>query len=301
MGAQAISHSDPTQAAARLAQRIDWLGFALCVPADWEIVRHSTNPERGVLAFVDRRQERLGVSWTACPKAPDLARLVEDFQRADGSEPCATPWQRSDGARGFASHGEQGPVVRAVRYDATQARLLELTLSARGLAAPEVLMHRLLDGLVASEPGHFALSAFGLCVSGPCELSLASASVRAMDARIGLSVGASSRVLLRRLGAADVWFSGDYRAWLAKNEPGVEELSYAATVISGHPGLATTGVERGPLLQRVLRRLPSSQSLVWLCPHDNALYLVSARLAPGSTFELASLRVACCGPRVTHA
>ena len=57
-------------------QVIQWLGLRLCVPADWQVVRHSLAADRGGLVFVDRYRQRLQLNWTQVPCEPDLDRMI---------------------------------------------------------------------------------------------------------------------------------------------------------------------------------------------------------------------------------
>lgn len=278
-----------------LAQRVAWLGLAFRAPEDWEIVRHGTRPERGELVFVDRRRERLRLSWTACLKPPDLSRLLEDFRKAEDGELASEPWRRADGVRGFSCATADGWLARAVRYDASGQRLLELALSAGSAEQANALLHALLDTLTVGGE-RFELAAFGLELVGPGPLVLTKADVRPMAARVELSLG-GARVTAQRLGAAESWFSGDLRGWLARAEPASNYHDFESLDVHGHAALRVRGRERGPVLQRALGRLPLLEARVWHCPSNNALYALSAATKPGFAFELATLELGCCGGR----
>jgi hypothetical protein len=291
MGSARLQTSEPRSV--ELGQRIDWLGLGFRVPADWEIVRHASKPEHGALVFVDRRRERLRVSWTSCEKPPDLARLLADFSAAEEGESVAAEWQRPDGTRGFARVTSDEALVRAVRYDPAQSRLLELALSAPDAAAAHTLTQAVLDSF-SRPPTEFALSAFGLSVRGPTELALLRADVRPMDTCVQLALG-KARLSLRKLGAAESWFGGDYRAWLCSARPTADFRAFTAEQVRGHDGLRARGRERGPLLKRALGRLPALDALLWLCPNDNALYELYCAHPVKEPLGPSLLRVACCG------
>ena len=65
--------------AGALVQELSWLGHRFCVPGDWDIAAHTTDPARGSLSVVDRRKQRLTLSWLRSEREPDLARLVSDW------------------------------------------------------------------------------------------------------------------------------------------------------------------------------------------------------------------------------
>ncbi|HEY2404535.1 MAG TPA: hypothetical protein VGI10_00925 [Polyangiaceae bacterium] len=281
-----------------LAQRIDWLGLGLRVPTDWEIIRHSSNPERGALVFVDRRHERLRVSWTECQKEPDLERLIADFTKAKGLESVGPLWRRADGTLGFAhrvSHGRWA--TRSVRYHPLERRLVELELYANDERQANELTHSVLESFSTTAEA-FGLSAFGLSIAGPAGMELTQADVRPMDVRVELSVVESklarTRVSVRKMGAADTWFSGDYRALLERQGPTQYYRSFSTTVVREHDALSAQGRERGPFFQRALGQLATLQALVWLCPVDNAVFVVSSSSKARELFDLRSVRVACC-------
>jgi catechol 2,3-dioxygenase-like lactoylglutathione lyase family enzyme len=280
-----------------LAQRIDWLSLGFRVPRDWEIVRHSSNPARGALVFVDRRRERLRVSWTECQREPDLERLIADFTKAKGLDAVGPLSRRADGTLGFAHRVSDGHwATRSVRYHAPDRRLIELELYANDERRANELTHAVLESF-STTPEPFGLSAFGLSVAGPAGIELTHADVRPMDVRVELSVVESklarTRVSIRKMGAADTWFSGDYRA-LLEQQRSADYRSFSTTAVREHDALSAQGRERGPLFQRALGQLATLQALVWRCPVDNAVFVVSSSSKARELFDLRSVRVACC-------
>ena len=61
-------------------QTIEWLGMRFRVPDEWEIVRHSSKRRTGTLMFVDRRRQRMQLSWTECRGEPDKVQLFNDLR-----------------------------------------------------------------------------------------------------------------------------------------------------------------------------------------------------------------------------
>src|SRR5450755_217907 len=136
-----------------LTQAISWLALAFRVPEDWEIVRHGIGFERGSLVFVDRLRQRLSVSWTACPRAPDLERLLSDF----GNQPLTvgeTVLNQRDqsGFRVLECETQTGErVTHALRFDPLSNRLVEIELPAPS-ARDEALAPALLASFAFAQP-----------------------------------------------------------------------------------------------------------------------------------------------------
>jgi len=57
-----------------------WRQLRLELPDDWELLQFTRNPATGRCAFADRYQFRLELSWREVPGAPDLDRMISDYQ-----------------------------------------------------------------------------------------------------------------------------------------------------------------------------------------------------------------------------
>jgi len=56
-----------------------WNRIAIELPEDWELLQLSKDPEEGRLAFADRTDFRLELSWRRGRRRPDLKRLMADY------------------------------------------------------------------------------------------------------------------------------------------------------------------------------------------------------------------------------
>jgi hypothetical protein len=284
----------------RLAQRVEWLGLGLSVPAGWEIVRHSLSADVGSLRFVDRRRERLVISWAQCKSAPDLSRLVEEMRReaeaGAGSESFRYgPWR---GIQHLEADSELG--TQAVRYHAETSRLLEAHVFGADAAEQEQSLARAILGqLSVLGPAHTSCRwrAFDLALKAPESFALVGADVAPADVRFRFEERAQAgtpRALVasaQRLGMAESWFDGDLGRLLRSRLPRVR---WASLVSAPHLGVEALSAA-GPLKEKRLTRLfgtsREARALVWRATDENAVYLLTTEgprgLAPDpSSFEV---------------
>lgn len=261
-------------------QGIEWLGMGFRVPRHWEIVRHSVNPEKGHLAFVDRRHQRLLWSWAASPAIPDTRQLLADYQARDleTSETCRfESLEPTSSWRGYRCLDSSPEKTRAVRYDHGAGRWVEITLTwPEGLERQ--CEQQILDSFrmqAPAEPQHW--QAFQLSVTAPAGWTLERARVKPADVSFRFGHG-RQKALVRRRGMADVWFDGDLRAFLRQHVP--ERIQDVETrTCASREAVFGTSREPGTRLKRVLKRLRRRKDLVWLDSEARALIQVTT-LAP---------------------
>ncbi len=268
----------------QLAQRVEWLGLGLSVPAGWEIVRHSLSAEVGSLRFVDRRRERLVISWAQCKSAPDLSRLVEEMRReaeaGSGSEPFRYgPWR---GIQHIKADSELG--TQAVRYHAETCRLLEAHVFGTDAAEQEQSLARAILGqLHVLDSAHTSCRwrAFDLALKTPKNFALVGADVAPADVRFRFEerggAGTPSAIVAtaQRLGMAESWFDGDLARLLRSKLPRVQWSSVASL---SHLGAEALSAEGRPMQRRLTRFFGSARegrALVWRVTGENAVYLVT--------------------------
>ncbi|MEM9914996.1 MAG: hypothetical protein AAF911_08545 [Planctomycetota bacterium] len=211
-------------------REIEWLGVRLGVPADWEIVRHGISPRKGSLVFADRTRQRLQVTWTACTKRPDVARLLADHrakQREQDPDLVVTTPVLPAGWRGMQRRQDDGhhTLTRAARYDVKASRLIEVVLDDE---PDSDLIDDLLNRLVVTGPADEArrFCAFGLDVTIPAEYQLVGTDIQPADAALRFSSHRDAKepekhptLTVRRRAMADVWFDGNLRRVLKPYAP----------------------------------------------------------------------------------
>src|SRR5258706_1917755 len=114
-------------------EELSWFGCRALLPRDWEVVRHSTDPERGSLHVVDRRKQRLELSWTRADSEPDFERLLSDWTARERALDAGVRLREPDERRGLRvlelETGENR-LTRAIGFDRASSRLIELLLIA---------------------------------------------------------------------------------------------------------------------------------------------------------------------------
>lgn len=261
-----------------LAQRIQWLALEFRVPEDWEIARHGVRFESGSLVFVDRARQRLSVSWTECPRTPDLERLFSDFEarpHADG--------ERSRNQRDYAdfrvcerSRKSGQATTHALKYEPRSKRLIELEFAHGDAAGERAFVEELLSAFVFVERGqgsHFR--AFSVHAALPRGFELCASDVKPADVSFEFARVAERnerRVCIRRSGMARSWFDGDVSRALRQRNPELlfeklEQIDFGCHGASS--GLAST---RGAPLERLFKRSAPVRVTSWHCPAENALF-----------------------------
>ena len=297
-------------------RNVAWLGLSLDVPRHWEILRHSTSPRKGSLAFADATRQRLQVTWTQCVKAPDVGRLLADHrsrQSQDHPDARFSPVELPGSWRGVQHHlGPDHTLLRAARYDPPTRRLLEIVLAPaasspptsssprRDLGAdPEALASFFLGLQVVGPADLPRLSAFGIQAAWPGGWRLARAQVRPADVTLTLTpVGDDSpttietsaktprsafppaAVTLRRRGLANLWFDGDLLHWLSQQAKLAKVHIEPDSASPDHPRIRTLRGRwdvAGPRYRRLLGRHRVAQARVWHDPDDDAVYSISVR------------------------
>jgi len=286
----------PKSATPQLATTdVEWLGVRLHAPADWEIVRHGTAPRKGSLVFADRTRQRLQVTWTACGKRPDVARLLADHcakQREQDAEVVITTPLLPAGWRGMQrdqagfspASGRARRLTRAARFDAKSSRLIEVVLDDE---ADSELLHDLLAGLVVTGPADTArrFLAFGLDLTIPEGFQLTATRIQPADAALTFSTQRDAKepdkhptLTVRRRAMADVWFDGNLRRQLQAHAPRAV-MDFTDDDTETFPPHAATSARwnvPGPRYQRLLNLHRVAVACAWLCPEDQAVYDVVA-------------------------
>lgn len=257
-------------------QAIEWLGMRMVVPSEWEIVRHSVKTGKGRLVFVDRRQQRLQLSWVTPAGRPNLKQAMVDYRARDLAENPDTRFEdlpRTGRWRGFRRFRADVALTRAGLFHSGLKRWVEAAIFWP--AGPDRKLEKtLLEGFsirdVSGKPTR--LCAFGIDLKTPTGWALESAEVKPAAVKLGFRSGAGE-LTVRRLGMLDTWFDGDLDAFLEK-EVGSHNGVQMPANYNGHPARSLESRQARNPLGRWLNLGRVRSNLVWLCPVAHALFTV---------------------------
>ena len=275
------------------------MGLRLTVPADWDIVRHSTRPERGSLSLVDRRQQRLQLRWRDVERAPDLGQMIADHRsRQLQRDPDARfrPFEPVGSWRGLSRIVDRGELVtRALRFDEPTGRLIEaIVLDPGDGSGPD--LRELLTGIAVLSRAREAARwrAFDLEVHAPPGWRLDTVQVNPADASLrfkpaskdgrkqrsaaGMEV-AGPELVVRRMGMASSWYKGP-EALLRKALGRDVDFEMAAAHHPPHNAVRAISDEQGTRLRRYAGRLRRREDVIWQCQRENAVYQLTRMSAP---------------------
>ncbi|MEX0775516.1 MAG: hypothetical protein WD042_07355 [Phycisphaeraceae bacterium] len=306
---------------ARTQQSVIWLGMRLAVPAEWEIVRHAVSPKQGGLSMIDRRDQRLQLSWRELRAAPDLGRMLDDYRSRDAELYPAgkvVGVENAGGWRALRRSAEKGCLTRAVRYEPAYGRLIELVLPwPGGTAAPggtvapvaveggagrydERVERAILESFsMAADPlGPQRWCAWGLDCTAPAGWPLGRAQVKPADVSLVFQ-HEKERLTARRLGAPDLWYHDRPEEFLEQELDGQpNEIQFMRH--RGHQACHSKSQEKTQPYRRLAGLGLEREDLVWHCPLDHVVYQVTAHYRRRKPVSLRDLDVRCCASRVAE-
>lgn len=278
-------------------QRLHWLGIAISVPSEWEIVRHAVDRRNGRLVLVDRRHQRMVLTWVPCDREPDMARMFSDSRSRDQDMPDAhgfTALPSSSGWRGYRWREKQRQVCRAGRYDAAGKRWIEAVIiwpSSRDADLERDILSSC--EIARGGPDMRRVSAFGLDVVYPEGWDLNAAVVRAGDVRFRCSRNTYA-VEVSRVSVLEGWYDGDLAQYARACLDGTG-ASVSAGTRNGHDSQLATGREKGFSARWLVGRRQHRAVQVWQCEQSHALYGVSAHAYRRDAAEpVGEFAVHCC-------
>ena len=291
--------------AADAPTRWAWMGLRFDAPASWAASRHDVRAEAGRLVLVDRRRQRLQMTWSRLPpgaRPPDPAALAADWRKrieaAAGADPPPltplTTWlppeptEAPDGApiawAGWCGPGGGGLGTRTDAVAAVGGRLIDLVQldpppgpgrAARRPGAPSAQALALLGSAApAAGPGG-ACRWTGLGLDARLPGGWSAALARHEPAASVLAFAGPDRLTARfwRRGMAAAWFDGDAVALLDASTPaGVRAEP------GGRPGSAVAaGPEPCRPWPRLQGRARRRRDLLWHDAEANTVRGVTVR------------------------
>ena len=277
-------------------QTIEWLDMRLAAPADWEIVRHSVKPAKGRLVLVDRRHQRLQLSWAAVASAPDLGQTVKDYRARGQKESPESRFEDFRGPGRWVGLRQINPTsarTLAGLYERAQGRWVEMVIHWPRSVERDVEQQILRRFELADRRAWTARwRAFQIDVELPRDWSIAKADVKPADARLEFASG-RNRAEVRRTGMPDAWFDGNLEN-VVRLRLGTAPCQASARTCNGHPALLADSRDRAAWLRSVLTGNRRRRELVWLCPGSHAVFEVTTHAGPRAAVEPDQFRVRCC-------
>ena len=278
--------------------RTSWHGVSLAHPADWELT--SATVARGPcrLVFADRRCERMTVRWQTMKYVPNLARALEQREKADGK--TRELRDLPPGWRGVLATGENGATVHAGRFFDGVRVLLEVILAWRDAWEPETANRIFsLADVDAGKGATMAWEAMGIRADIPrgyrmvrfcSEVGLVEWTFRAEGDKGG-------DLSLARLGVPNYWLKAPLAKWMESQlEKGRMVSDTRAIVRNGHPGAEVVSRAAVKGWERLTGRQNVQCDAAWLCPVENRVYHLryGEVRAGGRPVPPAALHVECC-------
>lgn len=291
-----------------LPQTIRWMGVVVRVPTDWQVVRHGLNPFKGSLQFMDRREQRMQLTWTRCRTRPELDRLLSDYQAAQVQrDPDArfTDFDAPDGWRAKLRRLDVArALVRAVRYDDSIDELIEVVLSVTDDHAGHALARELLASIEIAAAADRARrwQAFSLDVTAPDGWRISHTHARPADAMLAFEQQHSRRgrqprstgktCEIRRMALARHWFD-EPEPWL-RRQLNKTPFELESAPRGAHDGWIARSVIEPSLWARLGQRTRRRLDRLWHCPAADAVYHLKMLARPKDTLEPEAFRVQCC-------
>lgn len=280
-------------------QHIDWFGMSFTVPREWEIVRHSTDKNRGRLGFVDRWNQRAQLTWRHVERKPDIGRMFKDLRsrdRARFSDCRLSKTFKLNGWTGYYRATARESITHAGRYDKRGDRWIELVL-VWPREHDQDQERLVLESFAAREYGtpetRAQWSAFGLSFSVPGEWELRGVLAGTIQKVFDFShAGGTARIVKRSIPRA--WEGGDIHKVLRGDSTGYDgEIRQCRH--GKHTAVCFEGRERRMHPRWLWGKRYHRHDLLWECDANRALFQIGSIAHRGSEHAAASVALSCCG------
>lgn len=274
-------------------RHVAWMGLQLNTPADWEIIAHSIDRKRGSLTFIDRRRQRMLLSWARTSQPIDLNRSMQDYKSRDQLDDKSVKIidLRNNGFIGYfrsSAEAAHSSLTRLARQHSKRRLWVELTLDwpwGRDEWVERAIMESFTfendppdamdedDVIKMAKPTLWR--AFGLEITAPSGWMLKTTDVKPADVTLTFEdlLNPRRECRVRRIGMVDAWYTGDLKPVIRKSIGMQVDCEYEA--VTHHDTAALLGTSPEPMinLKKIAGRNRTRRDLVW---HDESAYAVLA-------------------------
>ncbi len=273
-----------------------WRGLRLLHPVDWEPAALSGPKEPAKCILVDRRVERLEMTWKIIPRPPDLQRMYERRGRSERDVPTAS-LSGVPGWSGLVRKAQAKTTVVAGRYFRDSHCLVQVVLFWQDRRDHDLERSVLTSIRPLSEDGARIWQAAGLKVQVPEPFELASASTRV--GCVAWEFASKGRgepgLSVARLAMPEHWLKGPLREWLGQELPKGFKALRDIRVSQGPHAADEVRSHGGSVLGKIVGRGTYRVDRAWLCETEQRVYRMSYwQKARGEVQFPADLTVHCC-------
>ena len=280
-----------------------WRGLAFCHPLDWEVAGLSVLGETGQCVLVDRRFQRLQITWQTPKGVPDLPRMYEDLRKSPVKEgqPAApaTALKGIPDWTGAVRQDEAGTMVFAGRHFPAENLLVQAAIVWPSQRDPRI-DRALLDSVTPwpAKAPTVLWQALGLSARVPSDFELIESS--SLVGRVVWEFRQKSKphtgLLIERIAMVSHWLKGTLEDWLPGTLPeGYRMTGGAAPIALGrHEGVEAIAWH-GSMMDRLRRVVTWRRERAWHCPQQQRVYRIGVwRRGHEPPDPPDGLRVRCC-------
>ncbi|MBD3422530.1 MAG: hypothetical protein GF398_20635 [Chitinivibrionales bacterium] len=256
-----------------------WLGLYFHTPLEWEIVRHGSKQDLGRLVFIDRRNQRMQLTWTACSGKPDVTRIFEDYRSKDREQyPECELSKAFRVAKWYGYHRtvDSKMVTRAAYFDKLYNRWLDVVL-----VWPDGYNQQTADlffksfKTVGSRNGVMTWQAFETHFTVPAQWRLTSTEI--IPARCTFTFEQDKdQLVVCRHAMAKAWFDGDLEKYV-RSRSSYYRGSYSIGSVNNHEAAIFRGNERRLSIRWFAGNRYRRHALSWYCKAQEIVYSIETR------------------------
>jgi len=281
------------------------MGFHFKTPSDWEIVRHSLYREEGEIEMVDRRRQRLSLTWKRWKKQPDMQATLDQVRE---NERITNPNRKVrilDGIgvwRGFS----RGDLTRLMAWERQRKLWLDLVLLWPEEPDPDGEAAVAQSFEIGDEPPPARMTeaevsrarpmrwrAFGIDMTVPPGWAFEEAEVQALLVKFQLHDARNPRrgLEVQRSAMADAWFDGNLETHIRTIAGPTRQIEFSGARYRGYDAVVGRSKEKTRIGTRLAIGPRDRTDLAWFDEDANAVYTVSTLARPRRALDPAEFSV----------